>query len=151
MAQYQILARKLLGLPGTGPKQNLEDKSAVTTTPRVRRTAAARRCPPPALLQCHRAHATVPPCARYSASVRAGSDQIHRESGTSTVGGGRSPDLVHEWKHDSFFALEELTNLTRTKSPRRRDRNESNHVSTGGGGRHGGRWAAQGRSAVVRE
>ncbi|KZV58650.1 hypothetical protein F511_26081 [Dorcoceras hygrometricum] len=32
-----------------------------------------------------------------------GSDQIHRESGTSTVGGGRSPNPVHDWKHDSFF------------------------------------------------
>ncbi|KZV36166.1 Histone superfamily protein [Dorcoceras hygrometricum] len=48
-------------------------------------------------------------------------------------------------------ALEELTNLTRTESPRRRDRNESNHVSTSGGRRRGGRRAAQGRSAAVRE
>ncbi|KZV48139.1 zinc finger CCCH domain-containing protein 1-like [Dorcoceras hygrometricum] len=31
-----------------------------------------------------------------------GSDQIHRESGTSTVGGGRSPNPVHDWKQDSF-------------------------------------------------
>ncbi|KZV44643.1 F-box protein [Dorcoceras hygrometricum] len=32
-----------------------------------------------------------------------GSDQIHKESGTSTVGGGRSPNPVHDWKQDSFF------------------------------------------------
>ncbi|KZV19992.1 hypothetical protein F511_17153 [Dorcoceras hygrometricum] len=31
-----------------------------------------------------------------------GSDHIHRESGTSTVGGGRSPNPVHDWKQDSF-------------------------------------------------
>ncbi|KZV54762.1 hypothetical protein F511_41321 [Dorcoceras hygrometricum] len=30
------------------------------------------------------------------------SDQIHRKSGTSTVGDGRSPNPVHEWKQDSF-------------------------------------------------
>ncbi|KZV57323.1 hypothetical protein F511_39018 [Dorcoceras hygrometricum] len=41
MAQYQILARKLHGLPGTGPKHNLEDKIAVTALTENRRTAAA--------------------------------------------------------------------------------------------------------------
>ncbi|KZV13593.1 hypothetical protein F511_45246 [Dorcoceras hygrometricum] len=55
-------------------------------------------------LQCRRAHATVPPCARYSAAAP-GSDQIHRESGTSTVGGGRSPNPVHDWKQDSFVSM----------------------------------------------
>ncbi|KZV27730.1 hypothetical protein F511_03968 [Dorcoceras hygrometricum] len=129
MAQYQILARKFLGTPGTGPKQTLEVKNSVATPPRVRRTAGplparraahcrTRRGPPratvahggshlrahraqvggrcrappcaavahrgPAIctvaarscsatvrtLQCRRAHATVPPCARYSAAMR---------------------------------------------------------------------------------
>ncbi|KZV57410.1 hypothetical protein F511_31852 [Dorcoceras hygrometricum] len=41
------------------------------------------------------------------------SDQIHRESGTSKT------------------ALEELTNLSRTEPPRRRDRNKSNHEENG--------------------
>ncbi|KZV45474.1 hypothetical protein F511_33670 [Dorcoceras hygrometricum] len=44
MAQYQILARKLLGLPGTGPKQTLEVKNSVATPPRVRGTAAPAAC-----------------------------------------------------------------------------------------------------------
>ncbi|KZV58081.1 putative serine/threonine-protein kinase Cx32, chloroplastic-like [Dorcoceras hygrometricum] len=43
MAQYQILVGKLLGPSGTGPKQTLEVKTAVTTSPRSRRTAAHRR------------------------------------------------------------------------------------------------------------
>ncbi|KZV26650.1 hypothetical protein F511_15815 [Dorcoceras hygrometricum] len=42
MAQYQILARKLHGLPGTGPKHNLEDKTAVAA-PR----GIVGRWPPP--------------------------------------------------------------------------------------------------------
>ncbi|KZV44873.1 hypothetical protein F511_32905 [Dorcoceras hygrometricum] len=54
-----------------------------------------------------------------------GSDQIHRESGTS------------------MSALEELTNLSRTEPPRRRDRNKSNHEETDGGG-------ARRRAAAVR-
>ncbi|KZV56775.1 hypothetical protein F511_19169 [Dorcoceras hygrometricum] len=33
-----------------------------------------------------------------------GSDQFHRETDTSTVGGGRSPNPVHDWKQDSFQA-----------------------------------------------
>ncbi|KZV51532.1 hypothetical protein F511_05848 [Dorcoceras hygrometricum] len=53
MAQYQILARKLLGPPGTGPKQTLEVKNGVATPPRVRRTAAAQRRPPPAQHLAH--------------------------------------------------------------------------------------------------
>ncbi|KZV36974.1 hypothetical protein F511_21177 [Dorcoceras hygrometricum] len=43
MAQYQILARKLLGLPGTSPKQTLGVKNSVATQPRVRRMAVHRR------------------------------------------------------------------------------------------------------------
>ncbi|KZV38628.1 hypothetical protein F511_01180 [Dorcoceras hygrometricum] len=99
MAEYQILALKLLGPFGTGPKQTLEVKNSVATPPRVRRMAVARRRPPPAqraahcrmlraarpaigtvvacsysavvrTLQFRRAHATAPPCARYSAAVR---------------------------------------------------------------------------------
>ncbi|KZV14315.1 hypothetical protein F511_19458 [Dorcoceras hygrometricum] len=35
----------------------------------------------------------------------------------------------------SSASLEDLTNLPRTDSPRRRDRNKSNHVNNGGGGR----------------
>ncbi|KZV41872.1 hypothetical protein F511_29901 [Dorcoceras hygrometricum] len=63
-----------------------------------------------------------------------GSDQIHRESGTSTS------------------ALEEMTNLSRTESPRRRDRNKSNHEeierrrAAAGGGRGA---AAGGREVEV--
>ncbi|KZT76599.1 hypothetical protein F511_46376 [Dorcoceras hygrometricum] len=99
MAQYQILTRKLLEPPGTGPKQTLEVKNNVTTPPWVRRMAAARRRPSPAqraahcstlraarpaigtvatcsycfavrTLQRHRAHATSPSCARYRAVLR---------------------------------------------------------------------------------
>ncbi|KZV50492.1 hypothetical protein F511_07761 [Dorcoceras hygrometricum] len=40
MAQYQILARKLHGLPGTGPEHNLEDKTAVAMLSENRRTVA---------------------------------------------------------------------------------------------------------------
>ncbi|KZV06788.1 ketoacyl-synt-domain-containing protein [Dorcoceras hygrometricum] len=57
MAQYQILARKLLGLPGTGPKQTLGVKNSVATQPRVRRTAAHRRL--------HSVHHTAARCARH--------------------------------------------------------------------------------------
>ncbi|KZV44994.1 hypothetical protein F511_28899 [Dorcoceras hygrometricum] len=50
-------------------------------------------------------------------------------------------------------ALEDLTNLPRTESPHRCDRNKSNHVSNGGGGRRaagGGRRAARGGAATER-
>ncbi|KZV15594.1 hypothetical protein F511_20189 [Dorcoceras hygrometricum] len=126
MAQYQILARKPLGPFGTGPKiQGVEKqrRNAASATPsRVRRTAAARRRPPSAQRAAHfrtlRAAppaigtvatcSTVPPCARYSATAP-GSDQIHKESGTSTVGGGRSPNPVHDWKQDSFVSFPGFT------------------------------------------
>ncbi|KZV34278.1 hypothetical protein F511_35425 [Dorcoceras hygrometricum] len=55
-----------------------------------------------------------------------GSDQIHRESGTSTVGGGRS--IIRSTtgnRTPSSSALEELTHLPRTESPRKGDRNKS--------------------------
>ncbi|KZV40735.1 putative receptor-like protein kinase [Dorcoceras hygrometricum] len=40
---------------------------------------------------------------RYLAGVLApGSDQFHRETGTSTIGGGSSPNPVHDWNHGSF-------------------------------------------------
>ncbi|KZV29793.1 hypothetical protein F511_13872 [Dorcoceras hygrometricum] len=64
--------------------------------------SCARYCASVRTLQFRLAHATVPPCARYSA-VAPGSDKIHRESGTSTVGGGRSPNSVHDSKLDSFY------------------------------------------------
>ncbi|KZV41501.1 hypothetical protein F511_34630 [Dorcoceras hygrometricum] len=35
-----------------------------------------------------------------------GSDQFHRETGTSTVGGGRSPNPIHDWKHGSFVRIQ---------------------------------------------
>ncbi|KZV19342.1 plant invertase/pectin methylesterase inhibitor superfamily [Dorcoceras hygrometricum] len=41
----------------------------------------------------------------FAPGIGAGSDQIHRESGTSTVGGDRSPNPVHDWKQDSFVAV----------------------------------------------
>ncbi|KZV30755.1 hypothetical protein F511_03733 [Dorcoceras hygrometricum] len=44
-----------------------------------------------------------------------GSDQIHRESGTSTVGGGRSPNPVHDWKQDSFITS--IRSTTRNETP----------------------------------
>ncbi|KZV17555.1 hypothetical protein F511_34903 [Dorcoceras hygrometricum] len=78
MAQYQIFARKLLGLPGTGPKPNLEDKSAVAMPPRVRRTAAPRRRPPPAQ--------GVADCRTLRADPSLGSD--------TTVGPAADPDPV---------------------------------------------------------
>ncbi|KZV21242.1 hypothetical protein F511_23197 [Dorcoceras hygrometricum] len=65
----------------------------------ARGTAGHRHCSH-AQLQCRRAHAIAPPYARYSAAAP-GSDKIHRESGTSTVGGGRSPNPVHDWIHGS--------------------------------------------------
>ncbi|KZV48358.1 hypothetical protein F511_41519 [Dorcoceras hygrometricum] len=55
--------------------------------------------------------------------------------------GSRFPGLSGSFKilHGNGLlrqpALEDLTNLPRTESPRRRDRNKSNHVSNGGGGR----------------
>ncbi|KZV23050.1 auxin transport protein BIG [Dorcoceras hygrometricum] len=55
------MARKLLGPPGTGPKQTLEVKNSVATPPWVRRTAAGHRHCSCVQLQCRRAHATVTP------------------------------------------------------------------------------------------
>ncbi|KZV17641.1 laccase-17-like [Dorcoceras hygrometricum] len=78
------------------------------------------KCPSPArcacgrsTLQCARA-----PHAAGTLRVAPGSDEIHRESGTSKS------------------ALEDLTNFSRTD--RRRDRNKSNHEE------NGRRWAAAG-------
>ncbi|KZV14583.1 hypothetical protein F511_42251 [Dorcoceras hygrometricum] len=65
------------------------------------------------------------------ASEAPGSDQIHRESGTSTVGGGRSPNPVHDWKQDSFV--------------RSRQAAEARRQGGGGRERRGGEgWAALG-------
>ncbi|KZV31957.1 hypothetical protein F511_40499 [Dorcoceras hygrometricum] len=41
----------------------------------------------------------------YSTSLAPSSDQFHRETGTSKVGGGRSPNPAHDWKQDSFVSL----------------------------------------------
>ncbi|KZV48592.1 myosin-8-like [Dorcoceras hygrometricum] len=127
MAQYQILDRKLLGPPGTGPKRTLEVKNSVATPPRVRRTAVARRRPPPAqdAAHCHTLRAARPaigndvlidPSLGSDTTVGAVADPDTRsraqrkfqnfasetESGTSTVDGVRSPNPVHDWKQDSF-------------------------------------------------
>ncbi|KZV41939.1 hypothetical protein F511_22054 [Dorcoceras hygrometricum] len=75
--------------------------------PRDRRTEAARRRPPPAqrAAHCRKLRAARPAigtvAVRSYSAAAPGSDQIHRESGTSTVGGGRSPNPVHDWKQDS--------------------------------------------------
>ncbi|KZV07070.1 hypothetical protein F511_45449 [Dorcoceras hygrometricum] len=60
MAQYQILARKPLGPPGTGPKNPINQKPAVASPPRSRRTGGA---PPPAQVQPPRRTPCVPSCA----------------------------------------------------------------------------------------
>ncbi|KZV19808.1 hypothetical protein F511_29597 [Dorcoceras hygrometricum] len=166
MAQYQILARKPLGPSGTGPKQTLEVKTVSNHRlgfAARRRTAACTACgavPHAARATARNSCTRWRPAARTAranpslcsvttvgaavdldpvsqgAAEAPGSDQFHRETGTSKVGGGRYPNPVHEWKQDSRQpALEDLTNLPRTESPRRCDRNKSNHVSNGGGGR----------------
>ncbi|KZV19870.1 hypothetical protein F511_33252 [Dorcoceras hygrometricum] len=73
MAQYQILARKLLGPPGTGPKHTLEVKNSVATPHWVHRTAAARRSPPPAQLAAHCRMLHAPP----RATVAHGGGHLH--------------------------------------------------------------------------
>ncbi|KZV28671.1 hypothetical protein F511_20471 [Dorcoceras hygrometricum] len=138
MAQYQILARNLLELSGTGPKQNLEDNqpsqrrlgfegwrphgggrtaapaacTACGTLPHPACNGCARGRPPARTpraggLQVLRATVREWPAigtiaTRCYSAVAPGSDQIHRKSGTSTVGSGRSPNPVHDWKQDSF-------------------------------------------------
>ncbi|KZV19705.1 hypothetical protein F511_41704 [Dorcoceras hygrometricum] len=101
--------------------------TACGTLPHAARGTAGHRHYSCVQLQCCRAHATVPPCARYSAAVR--TLQCRR--------------LLRQ------SALEELTNLTRTESPRQGDRNKSEHGKRrqggGGRGRRGGEgWAALG-------
>ncbi|KZV26627.1 hypothetical protein F511_21119 [Dorcoceras hygrometricum] len=47
-ARYRILARKIHGLPGTGPNQTLEEiRTAVTTSPETRRSGGRPPAPPP--------------------------------------------------------------------------------------------------------
>ncbi|KZV30011.1 Tau class glutathione S-transferase [Dorcoceras hygrometricum] len=154
MAQYQILARKLLGPPGTGPKRTIEVKNSVATPPRVRRTAAPTACTACGTLQhaargtaghrhcsytqlqCRHAHATVPPCARYSAVVRTLQCRLSRGNRHFTVDGGRlcqsgpRPDtrLLRQ------PALEVLTRSARTDSPRQVGRNNFPATQGGGGG-----------------
>ncbi|KZV20283.1 Hyaluronan mediated motility receptor-like protein [Dorcoceras hygrometricum] len=110
MAQYQILARKPLGPSGTSPKQTLEVKKAS----QHRLGFAARRAPAACTACGTLPHAARAParngCSRGQPPARtpragAGSDQIHKESGTSKVGGGRSPNPVHDWIHGSFVSL----------------------------------------------
>ncbi|KZV34631.1 callose synthase 12-like [Dorcoceras hygrometricum] len=148
MDQYQILARKLLGPPGTGPKQTLEVKNSVATPPRVRQTAAActacgtlphatrgtsdhRHCSC-VQLQCCRAHATI---VTLLASRRLDPTSFARKPALQTVGGGRSSNQVH--RPDSIFlrqsALEDLTDLPRTESPRKTDRNNTCVTLNGSG------------------
>ncbi|KZV17893.1 U-box domain-containing protein 18-like [Dorcoceras hygrometricum] len=43
--------------------------------------------------------------SKFCTGNGAGSDQFHDEIGTSTVGGCRSPNPVHDWNHDSFVSL----------------------------------------------
>ncbi|KZV50179.1 hypothetical protein F511_19271 [Dorcoceras hygrometricum] len=71
-----------------------------------------------------------------------GSNQIHKEFWLFTVGGGRS-SLIRSATGTRLLrqpALEGLTNLARTESPRRGDRNKSNHDG-------GGTAATQGAAA----
>ncbi|KZV25255.1 hypothetical protein F511_24266 [Dorcoceras hygrometricum] len=92
MAQYHILARKLLGPPETGPKQTLEVKNSVATPPRVRRTAAARRRPPPAQCAAHcraqRLRTGAATCARTARRLAAGAAR-HPSRQSRTVAGHR--------------------------------------------------------------
>ncbi|KZV23505.1 FBD-associated F-box protein-like [Dorcoceras hygrometricum] len=109
MVQYQILPRKLHGLPGTGLKHNLEDKTATTgESPRV---------------------FDMSPCWRLGAWLRPDSQGIWHFK----VGGGRSPQSGPRLDTRVLrqSALEELTNFARTESPRQGDRNKSDH--DGGG------------------
>ncbi|KZV07012.1 hypothetical protein F511_45507 [Dorcoceras hygrometricum] len=127
-------------------RKSKESKNSVATPPRVRRRAAAtvpafdhystyvrplqslrsaatvpafgRYSPYVRPLQYPRAAATVPPCGRYSTPVP-GSDQFHEETGTSNA---------------------------RTDSPRRGDRNKSDHTKNRATVAAGG---SDGRSAAA--
>ncbi|KZV32048.1 hypothetical protein F511_38406 [Dorcoceras hygrometricum] len=59
-----------------------------------------------------------------------GSDQFHRGTGTSTVGGGRSPNPLHNWKQNSFVIG--TSPITASGDGRH------GAAARGGGGREGG-------------
>ncbi|KZV55825.1 putative WRKY transcription factor 65 [Dorcoceras hygrometricum] len=74
-----------------------------------------------------------------------GSDQNHKETCTSRYA---AVDLLIRsmtgYRTPSSVCTRRAEELKRTESPHRRDRNKSNHVSTGGGRRHDGRRATRG-------
>ncbi|KZV49675.1 Squamous cell carcinoma antigen recognized by T-cell 3 [Dorcoceras hygrometricum] len=108
MAQYQILARNPFGPPGTGPKQTLEVKNSVSTPPPAQRAAQGRklRAPP------HTTRAHGGGHLRAQRAWAPGSDQIHRETGTSMLAavdllirsttGNRTPSSVCTRRADEF-------------------------------------------------
>ncbi|KZV35864.1 hypothetical protein F511_37108 [Dorcoceras hygrometricum] len=125
MVQYQILARKLLGQSGIGPKQTLEVKNSVATPPQVRRTATPAACTACGTLP-HGAratvahggghlHATVAHGGGHLCANRVqapGSGQIHKETGTSRLAavdllirsttGNRTPSSICTRRADEF-------------------------------------------------
>ncbi|KZV36876.1 hypothetical protein F511_18049 [Dorcoceras hygrometricum] len=90
MAQYQILARKLHGMPGTGPKHNLEGKTAVAAP----RGIAGRRPPP--------SHSVRHMAARWPRHAR----RKRAPSCATTAHGGRPARNDERWPaHDDVCAV----------------------------------------------
>ncbi|KZV38591.1 hypothetical protein F511_09342 [Dorcoceras hygrometricum] len=118
MAKYQILARKLIGPPGRGPKRTLEVKNSVATPPRVRRTAAAWRSHPPAQRAAH---------CRTLRAARPANGTVAARSYSAAVRTLQCRPFFFCFSKNFLrqSALEELMNLQRTESPQHGGRSNS--------------------------
>ncbi|KZV19068.1 hypothetical protein F511_13984 [Dorcoceras hygrometricum] len=152
MAQYKILARKLLGPPGTGPKQTLEDKNSVATPPQDRRTAAARRRPPPAqrAAHCRTLHAARPVMSTIAAgsySAAAAVDLLIR----STTG-NRTPSSVCTRGADEFYTniISSLTGSEQVLSREHRRRAAARRTADGARAVGGRERVRRGGAAIAR-
>ncbi|KZV34193.1 hypothetical protein F511_40460 [Dorcoceras hygrometricum] len=112
-------------------------------------------------LQCHRAHATVPSCARYSATVHTLKGRHPSLGSHTTVGAAADPDPVSRGAAEAAVDLliRSTTGITPPSSvctrradefvtngiPCQGDRNKSDHGKRRRAARRGGAWEGGGR------